>query len=130
MGMYTALVLDATFRGDTSREVIDVLYYMIDPTDKAEPPLPNDPLFSTVRWRYMLNSASAYFPIDRAPVLAPGDPYDPRYTLSVGLSMKSYDREIDKFIEWLTPYIVEALGYTMYEEDAKITPLQIGWWRS
>lgn len=130
MGMYTALVLDATLRNDTPREAIDVLKYMIDPIPDAEPPLPNHELFSTPRWLYMLNSESAYFPIDRAPILTPPGTYVQHYTLSVGLSMKSYDREIDKFIDWLTPYIVEALGYTMYEEDAKLTPLQIGWWMS
>lgn len=119
MGMYTALVLDARLKDDTPQGVIDVLRRMISGTEASSDPrsLPDHGLFGDTRWSWMLRGSSAYFPLEREPSLrAP-------FYYSHGHS----DTPVLLFIDWLTPYVYEALGWTMYEEDEAPTPVVIGW---
>lgn len=128
MGMYTALVLDARLKANVPDQVIETLKFMMGPgTGVVDPP--EHPLFGDTRWAWMLKGSSAYFPIEREPLL-----YRPFYgadetskpvLLSVGCSLKNYDNEIALFLDWLTPYIEEAVGYSMYEGDEQITPILI-----
>lgn len=129
MGMYTALVLDARLREDVPEEVINVLRYMVEEGHPI-PRRPDHPLFGDTRWSWMLRGDSAYFPIERKPLL-----YRPFYgpsekplLLSVGCSFKNYCDEIRLFLNWISPYVEEAIGYSMYEEDTGITPIVMGWY--
>lgn len=129
MGMYTALVLDARLKVDAPEDVIETLTYMVADNKPHEQDLPSHPLFGDTRWTWMLRGSSGYFPIERVPQLRqlldgyPGG----AWLLSVGCSIKNYDDEINLFLDWLKPHIEEALGYTIYEEDATITPILINW---
>lgn len=134
MGMYTALVLDARLKDDTPQGVIDVLQRMISGTEVSSDPrsLPDHGLFGDTRWSWMLRGSSAYFPLEREPSLRAPFYYshghsDTPVLLSVGFSIKNYDNEIELFIDWLTPYVYEAIGWTMYEENEAPTPIVIGW---
>ncbi|MGW3992198.1 hypothetical protein ACWEF6_01800 [Amycolatopsis sp. NPDC004772] len=127
MGMYTALVLDARLKRDVPERVLLTLRHMVGELETLES-TPDHALFGDTRWEWMLRGNSAYFPVERPPKL-----YRPFYgsgegawLLSVGCSIKNYDREIPLFLEWLTPYVEEAIGYTMYEEDETITPVLLG----
>jgi hypothetical protein len=131
MGMYTALVLDARLKADTPQDVIETLTYMVadDKPDEEKLKLPDHPLFGDTRWSWMLRCSSGSFPIERAPHLRQllcGYPVGV-WELSVGCSIKNYDDEIGLFLDWLKPHVVEALGYTIYEEDPTITPILINW---
>lgn len=127
--MYTALVLDARLKRDTPDEVIRALRAMVAGTGDNVPIVerPEHPLFGTSRWSWMLTGSSAYFPLERAPQLfkpvsGGGETTEP-LMLSVGMSIKNYDNEIELFLDWLTPYIEEGIGYRMYEQDDAVTPI-------
>lgn len=122
MGMYTGLVLDARLKNTITTDVTEVLGFMIRSGEGREPLVPDHDLFQTSRWVWMLNGDSAYFPVERRPILARPALYGRHETgvptlLSVGFSIKNYDSEIEKFLDWLTPYLEEGIGWTMYEED-------------
>lgn len=132
MGMYTALVLDARLKSDTPEPVLKVLEFMVHDghySKPALPVLPIHPLFQTDRWVWMLNGSSAYFPLERKAQL-----FEPFYggwekpaplMLSVGFSIKNYDDEIGKFLDWLAPYVQHGVGFTQYEEEEKLSPFII-----
>lgn len=131
MGMYTALVLDARLKDDTPPLVTNTLRYMIDESPRYPITPPDHELFGDTRWSWMLRGTSAYFPLERKPSLAAPFYYSRGnqglpVLLSVGFSIKNYDNEIAFFLNWLTPYIDEAIGWTMYEEDEMPTMLVIG----
>lgn len=114
MGMYTELVLGVELKQD--EKVLDILRYMLGDTEIC-PEYPKHPLFDTDRWHMMLVCDSYYFDghtdssldIDRIGVC----------TLNVRSNLKNYCEEIDKFLNWLAPYIRSYgfIGYTRYEED-------------
>lgn len=130
MGMYTALVLDARLTSDTPESVLEILEFMVDAHDDRGLPTfttPRHDLFLTPRWSWMLNGSSAYFPLERKAQL-----FKPYYggwedirTLSVGMSIKNYDNEIEKFLDWLAPFVEHGVGFTQYEEDEKLSPFII-----
>lgn len=130
MGMYTALVLDARTVRDTPDDVVRILKFMTAADGAHEPwDLPKHPLFGENRWRWMLRGSSAYFPIERNPQFYKPfyGPDEGAWLLSVGTSLKNYDDEIEKFLDWVTPYIETGIGYWIYEEDTRITPIHINW---
>lgn len=129
MGMYTALVLDARTIRNTPKDVVEILKFMTAEGVDPEPEnLPDHPLFGHTRWRWMLRGNSAYFPIEREPKFYKPfyGPEEGAWLLSVGCSLKNYDDEIAKFLDWLTPYTEDGVGYWMYEEDSKPTIILIG----
>ena len=114
MGMYTELVLGVEIEPNSN--VLNVLNYMLDNTDECGPHDDHE-LFKTDRWEFMLNCGSYYFD---------GQPdsklfnYDNReYYLNVRCNLKNYKSEIEKFLDWLQPYIntYGFIGYKRYEED-------------
>lgn len=130
MGMYTGLVLDARLKNTITQDVIEVLQFMIESGEAREPLIPDHDLFRTHRWTWMLNGTSAYFPGERGPILARPILYGRHETelptlLSVGFSIKNYDSEIEKFLDWLTPYLEKGVGWTMWEADEFPTPILI-----
>lgn len=130
--MYTALVLDARLEAGVPSSVLDVLSYMITETqDGAPPALPKHDLFGNTRWSWMFRGSSAYFPIEREPILQRtvySAPTEVNWILSVGLSIKNYNNEIELFLDWIKPYVEEAIGYWQYEEDESVTPVHFGSW--
>lgn len=114
MGMYTELVLGVNLKKD--EKVLDILRYMLNDSEQC-PELPKHALFETDRWDIMLVCDSHYFDghaesnlrIDRIGVC----------TLNVRCNLKNYCDEIDKFLNWLAPYIRSYgfIGYTRYEEE-------------
>lgn len=121
MGMYTALHLGVDLKKDTPHEVINTLKYMLEPHNdpRNPPPTPAHALFFDTRWQWMLLSDSYYFRHDTHSVLttAPSG----YITLSVTCNLKNYDSEIEKFLDWITPYVDacvgDFLGYMRYEGD-------------
>ena len=122
MGMYTELVMAAEIK-TKDPAVIDILQYMTD-NDSYEKPkkLPDHPLFKTSRWSWMLNGTSEYFsgsPQSKLTVDTLLGTNNPRYFLSVRFNIKNYENEIEKFLDWLAPYLSvfdEFIGYYRSEE--------------
>lgn len=120
MGMYTELNLGLSLIEDIPDEIVDILKYMLNDQTELVTELPNHPLFDfdTCRWRYMLQFDSYYFDArtDSSMVF---DDIDKKYHLNVRSNLKNYDSEIEKFLDFLEPYIdtFGFIGYMRYEED-------------
>ena len=121
MGMYTELVLGIEIEPTT--EVLDILHYMLgDIEDQPECiKQSNHELFKTSRWAIVLRCDSYYFDGQTDSKLFVDNLYEdePMYYLNVRSNLKNYDSEIEKFMDWLSPYIKTDgfLGYKRYEED-------------
>lgn len=118
MGMYTELNCAFELNKETPQQVIDVLMFMIEGGDQNQLS-GNHPLFETHRWSYMLQSDSYYFDGDTHSTIR-FDTITEQYTVTIRCNVKNYHREIEHFIDWITPHIDkfpdEFLGYKRYEE--------------
>ena len=119
MGMYTELHFNAELRRDTPPEVLEVLRFMLGEVE-AQPQLPDHALFSAPRWRMVFRCDSYYFDADTHSTLRFDDISCSHY-LCIRANLKNYDDEIDKFVDWITPYLDKRegdfLGFKRYEED-------------
>lgn len=117
MGMYTELVLGIEI--EDNDKIIQTLRYMLGETEYQ--PVDDHELFRTDRWDYMLKCDSYYFDGQTDSKLYMDDLYEdnPKFYLNVRCNLKNYDNEINKFLDWLNPYIKTFgfLGYLRYEEN-------------
>lgn len=118
MGMYTELHFNSELRGNVPDGIVAVLKYMLGDI-KEEPSLPDHELFATKRWRVMLRMDSYYFDADTHSTLRYDD-ISNNYYLCVRSNLKNYDQEIEKFVDWIIPYLDkydgDFLGFRRYEE--------------
>lgn len=123
MGMYTELNIGVEV--SNNKDVIQKLRFMLmEPSEDVEI---NHPLFKTSRWSFMLRSTSGYFDGRTDSRLYEEEVLGvPRYYLNVRCNLKNYDNEIEKFLDWLSPYILTRgfLGY-MRDEDEEPTLLYL-----
>ena len=119
MGMYTEFHFNAEVRGSSPASVIEILKFMVDGTVSEPEEKPCHPLFRTDRWEGMLRCDSYYFAADTNSTFR-YDTISKAYFLCVRCNFKNYDDEIQKFIDWIKPYIVaeegDFLGFYRYEE--------------
>jgi hypothetical protein len=118
--MYTELHMSARIKDDP--EAVAILKYMAGQTDE-QPPLPDHPLFATPRWSALFRCSSYYF-VPRSTVLFERDEIGGYWCLISQASIKNYDGEIGKFIDWIRPYVDDTdtmIGYSRYEEDREPT---------
>lgn len=90
--------------------------------------LPSHPLFGAARWRQMLrgsgddNDAEAYGIAGVELSENSG-----RYHVTIRCNLVNFDREIDQFIQWITPYIHahagDFVGYTRSQDVEPVTLL-------
>ncbi len=117
--MYTELVLKVNLKDETPTEVREILSYLFD----AERPfstlpafaLPDHPFFKCDRWRNVGNGSSFYHHPKALSHI------DKDYLFSRS-DIKNYDEEIEKFLNWLSPYLNEyqrgnCVGWYWYEEQ-------------
>lgn len=121
MGMYTELHFNAELENATD-DVIEVLSYMLDNNLPKPEKLPGHALFKTQRWSYMLRCDSYYFAADTCSTIR--KERDTIY-LCIRCNLKNYDNEIQKFCDWINPYISGCvgsfLGFYRYEEKNEPT---------
>lgn len=118
MGMYTELNIGV--RICPTPTVLQKLNYMLG--EDTEDVHIDHPLFTdSTRWKHMLLCDSYYFDGKADSKLFIDDlcPDKPMYFLNVRCNLKNYDEEIEKFMDWLCPYIETEgfLGYKRYEEQ-------------
>lgn len=129
MGMYTEIVCGFSLRSDTPDEVITALKTMTreyeDHPEGWTPP--EHELFKCERWTMVLSCASYYFGFSRSHKLLVWDEISNTWMLSARASLKNYDNEIEKFFDWIKPYVesgsgaTNMIGYSMYEEASEPT---------
>jgi hypothetical protein len=124
MGMYTEMIFGARLRPDLPTKIEKLLKYMVEPEKTAMPKvLPEHNLFKCERWTYLFTCGSYYFGIHRPHAILEWDDVSNSYSLSVRSSIKNYDGEIAKFLDWIKPYLQQGSGnrgmyaVTCYEED-------------
>lgn len=129
MGMYTEVVIGVEFKKDTPQSVIDILSWMAnkDAEDAPLPELPDHPLFTTERWKWMLRSGGSYY-FDLQPFLEwRKDDIADLWFLSVGTNIKNYGNEWQEFLSFIAPHLRypdrKFIGYYRYEEDEEPTLL-------
>ncbi len=124
MGMYTEFHFNVELKKDIPQEVINILNFMLNKKEALSPQLPDHPLFQTHRWRVMLRCDSYYFPADTHSTLR-FDDIGKSYYLCIRCNLKNYDNEIEKFIDWIMPYLShfsgDFLGFYRYEETEQPT---------
>lgn len=135
--MYTELQFSAEINYKRHSEILDVLKYMTgdEQVKSSTLRLPNHSLFETNRWKYMLRSSSAYFAGQPQSVLYE-EHASKLVSLTVLCSLKNYSQEIEKFLDWIRPYVLKDyipepesknrevndeprlfVGHVRYEED-------------
>ena len=121
MGMYTELVMST--RVKEVPEVVGVLQYMAG-NEPRPAELPDHPLFKTSRWEILFQCSSYYF-VPRISVLFEHDDIGHYWVLISRADLKNYDSEIEKFIDWIRPYLEatndDMIGYSRYEETREPT---------
>jgi hypothetical protein len=117
MGMYTELNCAFKLRKDTPEKVIAIIRFMTE--EREKPDVVDHSLFSTARWEEMLQCDSYYFEGDTQSTIR-FDDCSNRFYVTIRCNLKNYEGEIEKFIEWITPYMEmdpgEFLGYQRHEE--------------
>lgn len=120
MGMYTELHLNSALKADVPTSVLDKLKFMLGETEVDT--AIDHPLFSTERWKFMLRCDSYYFDADTHSTLRYDDIAGHCY-LCIQTNLKNYGGEIEKFVDWIMPYLDkyegDFLGYSRYEENEK-----------
>ena len=116
MGMYTELVLKCEVRGDAPIEVMEVIGNLFGQQQEPES-LPNHEFFKCQRWDF-IGKHDSTSTMKVRPWSLRGDLEIFSYS-----SLKNYDSEIEKFIDWITPYLCyshkKCIGWSWYEEEDK-----------
>lgn len=113
MGMYTELILKVRVKDDIPFEVEAILQFLFNRENQPND-LPDHPFFKCQRWPLIGNCSSFYhtpFSLSK---------YTEGYIFSKS-DLKNYDGEIEKFINWITPYLElyaesNCIGWKWYEE--------------
>lgn len=131
MGMYTEVYLAIELKRDTPQEIINVLKFLAEDTHELPFELiPDHPFFKCERWRWLFSMSSAYHP---AAVINNfwQDDISKQWLINIHSSIKNYDQEIQKFCDWIAPYVnayvndinYAFLGFMRYVENEMPTPI-------
>lgn len=124
MGIYTEFHFNVELNEDINTEsniVIQTLMFMLNQSIESNNPLmvSYHPFFKTPRWKNLLISDSYYFPSDTHSTLR-FDNISYQYYLNIKSNIKNYNYEIQKFVDWIMPYlnhdVGEFLGFYRLEE--------------
>lgn len=122
MGMYTEVYINVDLKKETPDDVIQVLKAMCRmwPDDECDEVLKDFP----DRWDCLFSNMSYYTPSTRCRFLE-FDYITSRWSLLGKGDIKNYGQEIEKFFEWVDPWVDaypgEFIGYKRYEEDLSPT---------
>lgn len=133
MGMYTEIFFKAELVKDVPEEVVAILQHLVegDLSEAYAGELPDHPLFQCQRWDMLGRGGSAYFSENSLPVLKK-DWFTKQWNVVLNANLKNYGSEIEKFFDWIDPYVDlpegRFMGYELYEESdepsiyVKVTP--------
>jgi hypothetical protein len=122
MGMYTEIYVNVNLKKETPDDVIKVLQAMCGmlPDQECSEVLIDYP----DRWSCLFSDMSYYTPSTNCRFLE-FDEITQRWSLLGKGDIKNYKGEIEKFFEWIIPYVdgysEDFIGYSRYEECLKPT---------
>lgn len=126
MGTYTEIFVNVALKADTPAHVLQILN---NPDDAVR--LPDHPFFSCDRWDQILtgpcSGGSYYFNLNNFYHFRTIDDISKGAGLCLLQDLKNYDNEIDKFFDWIEPYVAGSdfervhMGHHRYEESEEPT---------
>jgi len=124
MWMYTELILGCSFKKDTPDSVIETLRYLVwDIEIKPDSEILRDDDYMS---RLFLSS-SYYFWVNNSVQKMWFDNIRNELVISIRSNLKNYHSEIERFIEWIKPYVSsgswknDMYAISIYEEDKEPT---------
>lgn len=120
MGMYTEIYINVDLKKETPDDVIRVLKAMCHmlPNQECTEVLADYPDI----WGSLFSNMSYYTPSTNCRFLEYDD-NTKRWSLLGKGDIKNYENEIEKFFEWIMPWIDaspgEFIGYSRYEDNDK-----------
>lgn len=117
MGMYTEINICFDLIKNVSKDVVDILYYLINGVSVPFTELPEYDFFKCDRWNMIACCDSYYFDGSTNSKMI-FDGISDTWKINIRANLKNYDNEIEKFLNWLKPYIETKgfIGYKRYEE--------------
>jgi hypothetical protein len=123
MGMYTELVFGASL--DIPKKEFNILSFLIDPSNKEYPESWPQIWQELSRMRWVLVGQSSYYfgarwqppflHINKNDYEQSKTPGNVSCFLSIRSNIKNYDGEIEKFLDWIKPFIEKGSGnWDMY----------------
>ena len=118
--MYTEIYINVDLKKDTPDDVIKVLEAICGMEDSDPKVLETYP----ERWDGLFYSGSYYTPNTYCHSLT-FDEITQKWSLLGKGDIKNYSGDIEKFFEWIIPYVDgypgDFIGYSRYEEDSQPT---------
>jgi len=129
MGYYTEFVFACELKDNVPEDVVQILKFIIlDESTGESVPLPDHELFATDRWHCIGLCSSYYFAFTEPCSNLVYDEISKSWKVVIRSSLKNYCNEIEKFVDWLKPYIERGsgrnrnfLGYWMNEDGEEPT---------
>ena len=108
MGMYTEIIFGAGFKKNLPEQVVSTLAELAKGNDLIEN-IPDHPFFRAERTWLMTSGGSYYFPGTAQPKFW-FDDIAHQWFLQFRSNIKNYNQEIEKFLDWIKPYIEQGSG--------------------
>jgi hypothetical protein len=116
MGIY----ISTRIKKDIPDDALSVLQHLFDWGNRPST-LPDHPLFQTERWDSISKYSSDYFSFSSSMRHFIYDTITNNYHILFLCNMKTYNNEIEKFFQWINPYldvqVGDHIGHYRYEED-------------
>lgn len=110
MGMYTEIIFGAELKKEAPESIINTIQYLVDGKDVSElENAPDHDFFRSERTWLIRSGGSYYFPGTVEPKFWHDD-ISQSWFLHFRTNIKNYDSEIEKFIDWIKPYIGDGVG--------------------
>jgi len=132
--MYTEFVFGGALHDDVPENVLNILRYLVEPIESVRADhlfrkleIPDHPFFQTDRWQGIAVSSSCYFGYNQSHSALVYDEINHHWIVAIRSSIKNYNHEIEKFVDWIRPYIRKGsgeqdfVGYSLYEADVAPT---------
>ena len=108
MGMYTEIIFGAGMKEELPEAVVTTIKKLVS-GEEIGGNAPDHPFFKAERTWLLRSDGSYYFPGTVEPKFW-FDKIANQWFLHFRTNIKNYDSEIEKFLDWIKPYIKEGVG--------------------
>jgi hypothetical protein len=127
MGTYTAFHFAGEIKKETPADVVNVLKamcggyaYELNPQD-----VPEHEFFRAERWKLLFTGYSYYFPARTSSSFEFDGKIAQAWFLTATSSLKNYDNEIERFVDFISPYLSGEARNVCYKWTAEDDGLPI-----
>ena len=106
MGEYSELIFGARLKDDN--EMITTVRQLVEHEEVS--PLPAHEFFKSERYTQIARGTNSYYFAGSSEPTFYYDHIVKEWTLLIRMNMKDYDNEIEKFLDWIKPYITQGSG--------------------